>query len=91
MKIAIIALILSIAALGLAGFATFVSLRDDESTPVAESGWSEEECKEAKMDVGANNGQPGVLLAPCILPGSGHPRDCAPYNSMLQAINDNCP
>jgi hypothetical protein len=81
MRIAIIALVVALAALGLAGFATFASLNDDEAAPVAESGWSEAECKNASGADGI-----GPIFIAC-----AKEHDCAPYNSMLQAINDNCP
>lgn len=83
MKVAIIALILAIAALGFSGFATFTSLNNDEATPVAESGWSASGCKSAEWSVGVD----GPLFSNCIR----FDHDCAPYNDMLQAIAANCP
>jgi hypothetical protein len=86
MRVAIIALILSIAALELAGFATFASLSDDGSTGdtavTAEPGWSAEGCSQAEGQEGI-----GFILAPCL----ASEYDCALYNSLLQAISDNCP
>lgn len=80
MRIAIIALILAVAALGVGSFATFTSLNDDaEPIPLAaESGWSVSECLRADasldtLDIGCIQG------------------DCGPYADMIQAINDNCP
>lgn len=78
MKVAIIALILSIAALGLGSFATFTALDNEESNPTVEQFWSTAECQRANasletLDIGCIQG------------------DCAPYADMLQVINDNCP
>lgn len=86
MRVAIIALILSIAALGLASFATFAALdSDDPAAPIAaESGWSEAECEWAEAEV--NPG--GLLWKDCRV---GPDQNCAPYNEMLQAIANNCP
>jgi hypothetical protein len=86
MRIAIIALVIALAALGLAGFATFASLNDDEAAPVAESGWSEAECKSARWLLDSTDGQAGPLLALC-----GLHHDCVEYDRVLIAINDNCP
>ncbi len=88
MRIAIIALVIALAALGLAGFATFASLNDDDATPVAESGWSEQECAQAWDFAVGGDGEMGPLLKGC---GRGPEYNCAPFNDMIQAINDNCP
>jgi hypothetical protein len=86
MRIAIIALVIALAALGLAGFATFTSLSGDEAVSVAESGWSEAECESANWLIHVTDGQTGALLFECV---SHH--ECAEYDRMLIAINDNCP
>lgn len=82
MRVAIIALILAITALGVGSFATFTALDNDEteeSVPVAaESGWSEAECADAQERLG--------MLAWVCRRG-----DCDGYTDILQAINDNCP
>lgn len=80
MRVAIIALILSIAALGLGGFATFTSLNDDEAALVAESGWSETACEDARDAL-----QFPLLELECL-----RRQNCAPYADMLKAIADNC-
>ena len=78
MRVAIIALVLSIAALGIGSFATFRSFDSDEATLVAaEATWSEAECERA-------NARLKTLEIGCIK------GDCDAYNDMLQAINDNC-
>jgi len=90
MRLAIIALLISLAALGLAGFATARTFNDSHpAAPVAESQWSEEECAANR----AAAGLPGsgyddlrsTLLWRCINGG------CDAYNDMLQAIAENCP
>jgi len=82
MKIAIIALILATAALGLGSFATFRSFDSEdtvEATPVAaQPGWSTAKCQRANSSLGA-------LEVGCIK------GDCAPYADMILAIADNCP
>jgi len=82
MRIAIIALVIALAALGLAGFATFGSLNDDGAAPVAESGWSEAECEFAKQFINSS----GPLILDCV----SH-SECAEFVRLLIAINDNCP
>jgi len=82
MRVAIIALILSIAALGLGSFATFSSLDNDGTALVAESGWSETECESAR-EVTATGGR---MWRRCVYRGDS----CAPYIELLQAANDNC-
>ena len=78
MRVAIIALILSIAALGLGSFATFASLNNDGTSLIAESGWSVAECERAETSL-------GVLNRACRTEGN-----CNAYNDMIQAINDHC-
>ena len=57
MKVAIIALMLAIAALGLGGFATFAALNDDETPPIAaEPTWSSEECANARAVLSGSDG-----------------------------------
>jgi len=80
MRIAIIALVFSLGALGLAGFATFISLDNDAAKPAAEATWSEAECEEARSALRT------LRLHGCVVEGN-----CAPYNDMLQAIAENCP
>jgi hypothetical protein len=83
MKIAIIAVILSVMALGFSGFATFTSLNHEEAEQVAalptQSPWTAGECQEARDGLGF------LRSIGCVAKG-----DCAPYADMLQAINDNC-
>lgn len=79
MRVAIMALVFSIAALGFGSFATFTSLNNDETTPILESGWSEAECRKARDSIGE------VQLFSCRV---NH--DCTPYVDLLKAINDNC-
>lgn len=80
MRLTIIALILSIAALGLGSFATFKSLDNSEATPfAAQPGWSEAECETAHSSL-------YTFEVGCIAKG-----DCTPYSDMIQAIADNCP
>jgi len=77
MRVAIIAVILSIAALGLGSFATFTAL-DNDDAPVAASTWSEAECEDAR------NGLEWPWKA-CVSNDN-----CAAFTDMLQAIADNC-
>ena len=83
MKIAIIALVVSLAALGLAGFATFTALNEESAPlpPVVEAGWSEAECADASNTMGQGPERN------CRLLGEG----CDAYFTMLRAIADNCP
>jgi len=82
MKIAIIALLISLAALGLAGFATARTFNESHPAPSAvESQWSEAECADA---INAIKGAPEVLCR-----GGG--QDCDAYLTMLRAIAENCP
>jgi len=87
MRVAIIALILSIAALGLGSFATFTALDNDgspETAPAAtESTWSATECEAARAEL--------IPRRNTIAGACRYQHDCAPYNDLLQAINDNCP
>ena len=79
MRLTIIALILSIAALGLGSFATFRSLDSDEAAPIAaQASWSEAECENFNI---------GLLSLARACRSRG---DCAPYADMLQAIAENC-
>ena len=79
MKVAVIALILSIAALGLGSFATFTSLNSDEATSVAaQPGWSTAECQTA--DASLDELEFGCVRG-----------NCDAYSDMIRAINDNCP
>lgn len=80
MRVAIIALILSIAALGLGSFATFMSLDNDDAS-VVESGWSEVACEDARDAL-----QFPLLELECL-----RRQNCDAYNDMLQAIANNCP
>jgi hypothetical protein len=96
MKIAIIALLLSLAALGLGSFATARTFNESHpAPPVAESQWSEVGCDNARIDVreGTKTTAGGVLWrmcagTVCVTRGVC---DCAPYNDMVQAIAANCP
>lgn len=82
MKIAIVALILAIAALGLGSFATFISLNDDETTatPSVETGWSRGDCARAAEEL-------SDLRWRCILEGD---TDCPGASEKIAALNDNC-
>ena len=82
MRVAIIALLISLAALGLGAFATVRTFNESHPAPQAESQWSEEECAANRetLELG-----PGSLKLACF---SG---DCDAYSDMLQAIADNCP
>jgi hypothetical protein len=89
MRIAIIALVIALAALALAGFATFASLNDDEAAAIAESGWSEAECAEARAYAFSKDdkGYAAGMFKECY----EEEHDCAPLNDMLQAIYNHCP
>jgi hypothetical protein len=85
MRTAILSITLSLAALGLAGFATVRTFSDDSpgAPPVASNpvpGWSEAEC------AAANDGI-GLMELRCIGQGEG----CEPYTTLRMAINENCP
>ena len=87
MKVAIIALMLAIAALGLGGFATFAALNDDETPPIAaEPTWSSEECANARAVLSGSDEAGSILVRACL-----RDSECNPYIDLLQAINDNCP
>ena len=85
MRVAIIALVLSGCALGLAAFSTVRSFdgEDAPAAPIAEatSGWSESECGWAKQDSFMQ-----ALYRACRSDGN-----CGALSDMIQAINDNCP
>jgi len=84
MRIAIIALVLSLAALGLGSFATVRTFNESHPAPPAvEASWSEAGCDNARIDVE----QDGILWRACRL----YPHDCTAYADMLQAIAANCP
>jgi len=94
MKIAIIALVLSLAALGLGSFAIARTLNESHPAP-PERQWSEVGCDNARIDVreGTKTSAGGVLWrmcagSACVVKGVC---DCAPYTDMLQAIAENCP
>jgi len=79
MKIAIIALLISLAALGLAGFATVRTFNESHpAPPVAESQWSEEECADVRVRLDS--------MSP-----SCHAGNCIAYTDLLQAHYANCP
>lgn len=85
MKIAVVVLLLSLAALGLAGFATARSLNESHPAPLppaVESQWSEAECEYARAQL---DGRSGLLGRACLMDHS-----CDAYNDMVQAIADNC-
>lgn len=90
MKIAIIVLVLSLAALGLGSFATVRTFNESHPATQTESQWSEAECEGARSDVreGVLGVEGGILWRTCRRLDI---HDCAPYNDMLQAIADNCP
>lgn len=83
MRVAIIALALSIAALGLAGFATFAAFDEDASVasdPLGTgSNWPQEDCDLLREKLWA--------AETICLPGG----ECQSLVALLQAINDNCP
>lgn len=79
MRVAIIALILATAALGLGSFATFTALDNSETTLVtAEATWSAAECERAETSL-------GVFNRACRTEGN-----CNAYNDMIKAIAENC-
>lgn len=81
MKAGIIAIVLALAALGLAGFATFAALDDDNPTPTAPVAtiWSQRDC-------GMLRGVVPMAEITCLSGG-----ECQSLVDLLQAINDNCP
>jgi hypothetical protein len=88
MKIAIIALLISLAALGLGGFATVRTFNESHPTPPAvERQWSEEECATAKAQI--EEGTLFNLAGACLRRQT--PDSCTAYNDMIQAINNHCP
>ena len=93
MKIAIIALLISLAALGLAGFATVRTFNESHPAPPAvESSWSEPECDAARSKTSGPFEYPenGFTLAgACFIRMT--PDSCTAYADMLQAIAANCP
>jgi hypothetical protein len=87
MKIGIIALCLSLVALGFGVFATVDTLGDENdanppatSSPVSQ--WSEAECEATKEHIG--------LMAVRCAQGS-EDRECDAYATLQLAINENCP
>jgi hypothetical protein len=89
MKIAIIALLISLAALGLGSFATARTFNESHPAP-PESQWSEAECVAAKEAVFGGLTPQGELYSGTLEFGCRR-GDCGSYADMLQAINDNCP
>jgi len=94
MRVAIIALVVSLAALGLAGFATFTALNDESAPPppTVEASWSEAECDAARNKTSGTFEDPEnirTLAGACFRRQT--PDSCAAYADMLQAIADNCP
>jgi len=82
MKIAIIALVLSLAALALGGFATARTFNESHpAPPVAESQWSAAECATARNVIEQGPERNCRLLA----------EGCDAYFTMLRAIAANCP
>jgi hypothetical protein len=80
-KLAIIALVLALTALGVSAFATFEAVnQNDTPTPMAESQWSEEECADARGTLGKIG-----IRCPTSLEG------CTAYSEFFQAIAANCP
>jgi hypothetical protein len=92
MRVAIIALLISLAALGLAGFATVRTFNESHpAPPVAESQWSEAECTDAKDAVFGGTLPSGTPYAGILERGCMHGGNCTAFNDMLQAIAENCP
>jgi len=86
LKLAIIALVLALSALGVSGFATVRTFNDGESVvlmPVTTQIWSEAECEAARAQLDP----PAGLLGRACRMG----QNCGPYVDMIQAIADNCP
>jgi hypothetical protein len=79
MRIAIIALVISLAALGLAGFATARTFSESHPAPAVESQWSEAECADARDGL-------DTLRIGCM---TG--KDCTAYSDMIMVIAYECP
>lgn len=90
-KLAIIAAILAVSALGVSAFATFEAVNQDSTPPAAERQWSETECEEAKETVFGGKTPAGTPYAGILERGCMREGNCTAFNDMLQAIADNCP
>jgi len=84
MRIAIVALVISLAALGLGSFATFEAVNQDSALPPALQRWLwEAECADARL---APLSEADALATRECLLGHG----CHGFSPMYQAILDNC-
>lgn len=83
MRVAIIAILISLAALGLAGFAAFSTLENEDAVePIATQTfrtWPKTECDNLRD------------MLPRLRFGCATKGRCEELLDMLQALNDNCP